>query len=383
MADENPEAVPISQAVAELQGTTPPPVEAPQAPPAPPVAPPAPGEPALTDGPEVMQQEAQPIVAPPAPLAPAEQSMFDQLMTKYRQGGRTEVEARELLAQGVYGNQNQMAQLTNAVGELQQTLQARDEPEVSSPRLDRVDNELAALTARITQNQQQQSQSLLNINTLEKDIAKAEGRAEASADEYDRSLANDQVRTLRDRHAREGDNWRRLRNETDDAARRQESLGYERDEALGEIEQQQQLNQRQEVEAAQNRELTMQEFNAATSAAAEAFQIPQENIQHLQNTIRAEVITYLRSLPDNAPPINIPAFVEQSAQRYKGAMDAAARASFGQFSQQKAGTVVPGRIPAPVPVTPQGSPAAPVSPTQGDQAWTAEQARNRARNILG
>lgn len=304
---------------------------------------------------------------------------FEKLLAKY--GGD-----KDKMAAAYFEQANSNSRLWEKIQTIDEYIKGQQRPPaVDEEKLIAEDPNVKSLAtdyndtyAEIQTVARQQDQQIKLYGVLEKDVAKLQGKLEASQDPDVRNelraelsekigeqksvradIANSQ-REVRQLNLRLKD----LRSRYADAeARAKEQVSRQR---------QAELEQRQ---AAQE---TRREFADAMRKEADAYGIPigSKHYEVLFQTINDRIYTYLSRLPNGAPGIDMESAVKQLMAEYDNTYDLKAR--FKKSSDAKRDATGAAH---PALVNPKASEKTPSPPKSGH--WTGSFARDRAKRLLG
>lgn len=328
MAVEQVQDITPEQAAAELLGTEVPPAEEAAA---------APAEGGETPAAEPVEEAAQEAKPETGNLSPLLKKLID---TKY--GGDQE----KFLA-GIYEGWNSTSRLAEQLEGLQQKLleqtqkaEEPPDPATLSPEIPRIEKRLQSIDVKLNTTIQKMNGLVGNANQINLEIAKLAGMRE-KADEYDRGKYEDQIQRLEDRKTSLREKYESLSDINEQLREEQTYLADQLGDIRKQVEGRWSQQQREKLEEAQAatafKVQTVQDFMASIEEEASTYGVEagSKRFDHMAGTIRAEITQYLRSLPEDAPAIDIKAFVKARAKEYADALGVSATRKVQQLSQQK------------------------------------------------
>lgn len=224
----------------------------------------------------------------------------------------------------LYEQWNSTSKLAKEIQDLKSQLTRKEtpeEPEIDdkSPQLDLLNAHVAHIDSELKANETSQAKLIQAYGKLEKDIAKWEGKLEAS-DDLERPAIEDKLDRLRSLKEGKEESYQ-------EAVAKADRLKLEKQQAAANLqwaktqlkqERQQQLQARAQEEAETRQ--TLSEFVEAIKTSASEFRIPKANLAHMANVIRGEIAVHLRKLGPNAEAIDMPKAVKERVAAYAKAM---------------------------------------------------------------
>lgn len=276
-----------------------------------------------------------------------------------------------------WSSQSRLArELAEIKAQLAGKAQAEPEPipEVD-PDLEWFDTEISGITTEMAGYQQEANGIIQTLAKNRNELAALEGELRR-ADEYDRK---DLLRSKRDleREAFQLEkDYKSLQRDARMAQSRQRELELRKKATEREVSVRTRLKQQEAEQRVSAQAQTVDIFTNAVAAQAKTAGIAGTKAeQHMTNVIRAELVTYLRSMPEGAPGIDIPAFVAAKSRDYLDAYTEVSRAKLRTV--KKPAPAFPSTTPQPARAA---APAAAGKPTS--TRITAEDVRARAARLL-
>lgn len=309
--------------------------------------------------------------------APAEgRSAFQDLLAKY--GGD-----EEKLAEGVWEQSRSYSKISKELADIRdlltnQQMSPEDEAKIiaSDPDVQELTGELASLDQEMQGITQAQTALIADYGKMDKKIANLEGKLER-ADEVDQPEIRAQLREAKA-------DMRQVQRDYQSHKDRIQTLGLQKRQLTRQFKavelqaraRREQAKQ-QELSTREQARLTRDEFNTACRKEAERFGIDTSSrtFTVLHQSIKDRITGYLRSLPEDAPAINLPEAVAALMGEY--AEVAGLKQKFTKKSAQKRRTV--GKTPIGTKARPKGK----VPTDKTGKYWDPSFARKRAKQLLG
>lgn len=309
--------------------------------------------------------------------APAEgSSAFKDLLAKY--GGD-----EEKMAEGVWEQARSVSTLKKDINDLKELISNRqttpeDEAKIiaSDPDVQEIAGELASLDAEMQQTQQSQTALIADYGKMDKTIARLEGEL-AKADDMDRGEIAAKLRDAKQ-------DMRQVQRDYQSHKQRLDGLNLEKRRVIRQykvVERQAQGRREQakqhELSTREQARLTRDEFNTACRAEAEKYgiDVSSKTFGVLHQSVKDRITGYLRSLPEDAPAIDLPGAVAALMQEY--AEVAGLKGNFTKKSAQKR------RVAGKTPIGTKARPKGKVPTDRSGKYWDASFARKRAKQLLG
>lgn len=308
---------------------------------------------------------------------------YKKLLSKY--GGDP-----DKLAAAYWEQANSSSRLHQEMQEIKAYLMKQSEEKVDprkyieeDPDVQELNNELTVLRQNAEAIQQEQYGYVTLYGQLEQEIRELRGELK-KADDYEKTNLNAEIRSkesearqalkdisankryLAEYMARERDYKRQLRVAEQNATARKN------------------LDRQRELERAHTARLTRDEFNTSLREEAKGLGISVDSQQYavLNTIIRDRLASYLHSLPEDAPAIDIPKAVQKLTREFSQAMGL--KSQFARVSKEKIDTAlrtaaVPKKGTPPEPKMPKDIPTT----DRTGKHWSAQYARERAKRMLG
>lgn len=316
------------------------------------------------------------------PTAAGRSEKLDNLLKKY--GGDP-----DKLVDAYWNQANSMSSLAKKLDAIEAHLTAQQAPPVDEakliaedPEVKEIAGELAFLDGQVKDTNKTEQALIGEYGRLERVLAELQGELRL-ADDLSKSEVNQRVREVQNdmrQMQREYRENSRLR-ATLEAQMRGVARQFRQVEAMARARQGQ--IKQQEFGARIAAQATRDEFAGSVRAEATKYGIDTSSKTYglLQTTVKDRLTGYLRSLPANAPGIDIPAAVAQLMAEYTEAMGL--KKSFQKKSAEKtslsSGAGVTGRSP----LKPGTRPGAPAPTDKTGKYWSVDYVRKRADKLLG
>lgn len=284
--------------------------------------------------------------------------------------------------EAMYQQWNTSAEMHREIKELKQALRAPEpEPlqEVEHPDIPWLNQQISAVDTRVQANATEQQNLLQKMAQISVAIARAEGSAAAAADEFQKEKFEREIGVLQGRYDATNARYINLGEAIERASWDKQELGRRVRTAEGELNVYRQQQQQAAFEDAKFKVLTLETFVKSVDTAASELKLVKDTPEriYLESVVKAELSSYLNSLPPDSPPIDIEKFVSERAEAFAKVL---------KLSKQAATkTAVAGKLQATSkgPAAPRTAEtiAATVTPPKGQ--WTSAFARQRATRILG
>jgi hypothetical protein len=303
-------------------------------------------------------------------------SAFKDLLAKY--GGDSEKMAEGVWeqARSVSALQKDLKDVKEMLANQQRTPEDEEKIIASDPEVKEIGGELASLDAEMKNTQQGQTALIAEYGKQDKLIARLEGELDR-ADELTRTEIAGKLREAKQ-------DMRQVQRDYQSSKQRLESLGLEQRRLIRQYKQvelqaraRRDQAKQHELSTREQARLTRDEFNTACRAEAEKYGIDtnSKTFGVLHQSVRDRITGYLRSLPEDAPAIDMPGAVAALMQEY--AEVAGLNAKFTKKSHQK--RKVTGKTPLGTKVRPKGK----VPTDKTGKYWDPAFSRRRAKQLLG
>jgi len=245
------------------------------------------------------------------------------------------------------------------------------------PDVKEIGSELASLDADVKAYDREDKQLVAQYGKLESDIKALEAKLEFAPDEVVQDRLRREIADAKREQREVGRDWRSNQTNLKNAQRDINARVRQFREAEIRAKAKRDQAKKQEWDNQTASESTRREFAIAMRAEAESYGLALDSKTYgvLQQSVRDRLVTYLRSLGDDAEGIDIPGAVGVLMLEYADAMNL--KKKFGTVSKQKAGVV--STQPAGV-VKPKGE-GKPTTDKNGN--WTPQYVRERAKRLLG
>jgi len=303
-------------------------------------------------------------------------SAFKDLLAKY--GGD-----KNKMATGVWEQARSVSAISKELQDIKAMLQVqRESPEdeaaalAADPNVQEVAGELASVIAEVKSTTQEQTALIAEFGKMGNLIARLEGQHER-ADDLDKAEIGSKLREAKQDARQLQRDFKSAKSKLSslETQKRQMTRTYRdaqtRAKAMRDTEKQQALDYKEQARA------TRSEFNEECRAAAKMHKIEVDSKVYnvINQSIKDRITSYLRSLPENAPPINIKGAVNALMSEYASAMGL--KGKFHKKSKLKDATL--GTTPATSRHAPKGK--VPLDPS--GKYWDPDFSRARARKLLG
>lgn len=245
----------------------------------------------------------------------------------------------DLAADSIYESWNSVSKLKKDLEEIKTHLMA---PQQTGPAFDQdpdiqgLQGEIAALDKELQFNNDQRRSLISEIDSAKTDIAVLEGQLRL-ADEFQKPqlaqqklLAERELKTLLRQ-------WTGIAHSDTRLEREKSALGRQLRSAENHLVALQSQRQHQAVQSQVVQKEILRDFvtEVVDLAAASGLQDP-ATVEHMISALKAEAHLYLSGVPENAPGIDIPAFVKARGEAYLKAMGVNKTKSFATQSATKA-----------------------------------------------
>lgn len=268
-------------------------------------------------------------------------------------------------------------ELDEVKGALAQLVQQRPPESIPDdhPDLVEINEELTSLKDERKSNSLAGTRLLNELGTLDREIAKLEGKAE-SAEDFEKQRLEQKILQLEVKKESLIGKWESSNKDDKRLERELKSAEKRLNQAKKDVSEKLVSEQRQQRADLQVKERTLQEFFQNLEAAADENGIPKEARKHLANTVRGELVLFLRGLGPDEPDVDLPAAVKARVAAYAKAMNLA-KPKASTVGKEKIQAQQTGKVP------PQPGAPPPAAPKQGKQelkfknaaeakAWTAK-----------
>lgn len=310
----------------------------------------------------------------PAPEPAPEQSGYAKLLAKYDGDP-------EKLAGAVHEQDSTIAALHAEVKAIKDALKTRSPEEeeaaiASDPDVQELATEVTTLKSDLDEMEKTQKGYVAEFGRVGVLIAKLEGKLEVADDEAKPEIRRQLEAAQAEQKQIFRDNNRIIR-EYSKADKDLRKAAREYKAAIASVK-----TKRAEAANLALAEATFireqrNEFNAHVRQAAQRYGVDpaSQRFQMLHESVKSRLSGLIRSLPDDAPAIDLPEAVDTLMDEFAVAMGL--KKGFQQKSKLK--HIVAG---APTPKPDSGAPKPPKKPAKG-QPWTADYVRARAKRLLG
>lgn len=246
----------------------------------------------------------------------------------------------------------------------------------SDPDVKEIGAELASLDADVKAYERSDKQLVADFGRLENLIKELNAKLEFAPDDITKMELKREVAEAKREQRDVRRDWENNAERQKIANRQMQAVIRQYRDAEAKAKAKREQAKKQEWDNRAAGEVTRREFATAIRTEAESYGVKVDSQVYavLQQSVRDRLLTYLRSLGEDAEGIDIPAAVGVLVKEYADVMNF--KKKFGAVSKQKAG------------VTRQ--PAGDATPGKGKQpttdkngAWTPQYVRERARRMLG
>lgn len=328
---------------------------------------------AASDTPTTEDPTPEAEVSEGEPTAEVRSPKLQKLLDKYDGD-------EDALAEAIFQNQNSMSKFHKELEELKTTFnkpktEATPEEIENDADVQWISGELKTLDGNLRGNEATRVALLDKIDASRSLIARLEGKIEV-ADDFDKAALTQQ-KTLQDQilQAHLSD-WRGL--DRDDASIRREKKDFERqlDRAKKEAAVKDANLRQRDANFEVAKEKHFRDFSSAIDAQSKSLGLSKEQREYMFNVIRSEAYSYLSGLPETRTEgINIEEFVRERSQVYARMLGV----NKATILANKPSSVPNGKTVPEARQSPQLTREALIR----KMPKTADEARNRARAILG
>lgn len=245
----------------------------------------------------------------------------------------------DLAADSIYESWNSTSKLRKDIEELKTHLMEKDKKAPSfeaDPDIQGLQSEITALDQELKFNDDQRRGLIGEIDQARTEVAVLEGQLRL-ADEFQKPqleqrkmLAERELKTL----ARQ---WAGLSNSDARLNREKSGLGRQLRSAQNYLQAIEAQRQHQQTQGQAVQKEILKDFVTEVVDLASASGIEDDSIvEHMISALKAEAHLYLSGMPENAPGIDIPAFVQARGQAYLKAMGVLKTKNFSAHSASKA-----------------------------------------------
>jgi hypothetical protein len=303
-------------------------------------------------------------------------SAYKDLLAKY--GGDPEKMAEGVWeqARSVAGMHRELKDVKELLANQQRTPEDEAKIIAEDPEVKEIAGELASLEATATATQQQQTALIADYGKKDKLISRLEGELDR-ADELTRSEIAGKLREAKQDMRQIQRDYQQSKDKLEGLGRDHRRLTRQQKTVETAARGRRDQAKQQELSTKEQARLTRDEFNTAVRSEAEKYGIDLTSKTYgvLHQSVKDRITGYLRSLPEDAPAIDMPGAVAALMQEY--AEVAGLKQKFTKKSHQK--RKVTGKTPVGTRARPKGK----VPTDKTGKYWDPAFSRRRAKQLLG
>lgn len=245
----------------------------------------------------------------------------------------------DLAADSIYESWNSTSKLRKDIEELKAYLTEKDKKAPSfeaDPDIQGLQSEITALDHELKFNDDQRRGLISEIDSAKTEVAVLEGQLRL-ADEFQKPQL-EQRKMLAERELRAlARQWTGLQNSDARLTREKSALARQLRSAQNYLQAMEAQRQHQQTQSQVVQKEILKDFveEVVDLAAASGIEDPSV-VEHMISALKAEAHLYLSGIPENAPGIDIPAFVQARGQAYLKAMGISKTKTFSAQSATKA-----------------------------------------------
>lgn len=292
----------------------------------------------------------------------------------------------EKLAEGVWNQANSLSEMSSRLDEITELLkQAPPEPEVPTEEIVANDTsvrqaaeEVRSIDQKIKEAERDQVQIVAEHGKLERLVNRLEGQLEAMDDDNPKKAdIREQLREARADRKEAARNYKDSKRDIEDKQSKLQQAAIRFRKAEQDAKEKVERERNEVRTRAQRQAASRAEFTEALEAEAKKYGIPEDSqtFKVLHESIQSRVVAYLRTLPKGSPGIDYEQAVQDLMEEYVEAMDLKSRFQASSTRKRKA-------------AGDDGKGGSGIKATEDlkkgkEGTWTADYARQRAKQLLG
>ena len=262
----------------------------------------------------------------------------------------------ELAAESIFESWNSVSKIKREFEEFKNQMLEQKNTQAAEPDPDvqGLQGEIATLDDELKANEGERRSLLSEVDATKTEVAVLEGQLRL-ADEFQKPQL-EQRKMLAERELKGLlRQWQGLNKQDIRINREKSSLARQLRASESRLKDLQSQRHNQQIESQAVQRDIFRDFVGEVADLASKHGVEDESvIEHMISTLRSEAHLYLSNIPDNAPGIDIPAFVQARGQAYLKALGVLKTKNFSAQSALKGALVRPG-------VTPKGSQVPPAN----------------------